>query len=317
MAITLAQAQELSQSKLTQDVILEFRKSPILDMIPFDNTIKPQGGDSLVYSYNRVTTMGTAAVRAINAEYTPQEQITQRVNVDLKVFGGSFNIDRVLAKHEQQVLNHVDAQIKAKSEAAIALFNELFITGDSAGDAREFDGLAAALASSSTEVTPSGAINLSSSANIDSNYKAFMDALDAWLALLDGVPGALLMNRSMRAIMSGVARRSGSFTQDEDAFGRPVTLYAGIPLIGMGEIQGTNNPIIPTDVGTGETDIYAVRFGLDGVHAVSPDGSDVVSVYLPDLTTAGAVKTGEVEMVAAIALKNSRAAGVLHRIQVA
>lgn len=317
MAITLAQAQELSQSKLTKDVILEFRKSPILDLIPFDNTIKPQGGESMVYSYNRVVTMATAAVRAINAEYLAQEQITQRVNVDLKVFGGSFNIDRVIAKHERQVLNHVDAQIKAKTEAAVALFNELFVNGDSGVDPLEFDGIAAAVAGNSTDVTPDAAINLSDSTNIDNNYKVFMDTLDRWLATLDGKPSALLMNRIMAAVMSSVARRSGSFTASEDAFGRKVLAYNAIPIVEMGEIQGTNNPIIPTDVGTGETDLYAVRFGIDGVHAVSPDGSDIVNVYLPDLTTAGAVKTGEVEMVAAIALKKSRAAGVLHRIKIA
>ena len=44
MAITLAQAQNLSQSKLTRFVIDEFRKSALMDRLPFDNTVKPQGG---------------------------------------------------------------------------------------------------------------------------------------------------------------------------------------------------------------------------------------------------------------------------------
>ena len=53
MPITLAEAKELSQDKLTQFVIDEFRKSGLLDMLPFDNTVIPSGnGQTLAYSYN-------------------------------------------------------------------------------------------------------------------------------------------------------------------------------------------------------------------------------------------------------------------------
>ena len=76
MPITLAQAQQLSQSKLTNFVIDEFRKSALLDMLTFDNTVKPQGGKTLAYVYNRVTTYPTAATRAINTEYVPQHAVT-------------------------------------------------------------------------------------------------------------------------------------------------------------------------------------------------------------------------------------------------
>lgn len=42
MPITLADAKQLSQDKLTNYVIDEFRKSPLLDAMVFDNTVKPQ-----------------------------------------------------------------------------------------------------------------------------------------------------------------------------------------------------------------------------------------------------------------------------------
>ena len=54
--------------------------------------------------------------------------------------------------------------------------------------------------------------------------------------------------------------------------------------------------------------------GLDGVHAVTPNGDKIVDTYLPDLNAPGAVKTGEVEMVSAMALKATRSAGVFRRI---
>lgn len=56
--------------------------------------------------------------------------------------------------------------------------------------------------------------------------------------------------------------------------------------------------------------------GLNGVHGISPTGNKVVASYMPDLTAPGAVKKGEVELLAGIVLKNSLMAGVLRNIKV-
>ena len=67
----------------------------------------------------------------------------------------------------------------------------------------------------------------------------------------------------------------------------------------------------------GLTDLYAVRFGLDGFHGVAVPGN-LINTWLPDFTTAGAVKTGEVEMgPVAVVLKSSKAAAVLRNVKVA
>jgi hypothetical protein len=42
----------------------------------------------------------------------------------------------------------------------------------------------------------------------------------------------------------------------------------------------------------------------------------LVKTYLPNMNAPGAVKTGEVEMVAAMALKASRSAAVLRKLKV-
>ena len=55
---------------------------------------------------------------------------------------------------------------------------------------------------------------------------------------------------------------------------------------------------------------------MDGLHAVSFAGVAPVQTWLPDFSTSGAVKKGEVEMNAAIALKASKAAGVFRNIKV-
>jgi len=67
---------------------------------------------------------------------------------------------------------------------------------------------------------------------------------------------------------------------------------------------------------TGMTDLYAVRFGMDGFHLVAVSGQ-LVRNWLPDFSTSGAVKTGEVELgPAAPVLKASKAAGVFRNIKV-
>lgn len=317
MAITLLEAKNFTQDKLTQFIIDEFRKDPILEAMIFDNVVTPQGS-SLAYVYNRVTTLPTAGFRAINSEYEAQEAKTTQFTSNLKVFGGKFQVDRVIQNHVKGVTDQITFQLQQKIQATKALFADTFVNGDSAVDAKAFDGIDKAVTGSSTEVSPAAAIDLSTSANITANGAAFMDQLDNMLALLDGTPSLILVNRKLQAVINGIARRSGYFsTSDVDAFGKPVTKYSGIPIIPVGDKPGTSNPIIGIDGVDKTTFVMAIRIGLDGVHAASPSGEKLVSQYLPDMKLPGAVKDGEVEMVAAAVLKATRAAGILRNIKVA
>ena len=56
---------------------------------------------------------------------------------------------------------------------------------------------------------------------------------------------------------------------------------------------------------------------MDAFHAISMAGQPPVKIWLPDFSTAGAVKKGEVEMVAGCALKTTKSCGVLRNIKVA
>ena len=125
-------------------------------------------------------------------------------------------------------------------------------------------------------------------------------------------------NTKLIAKLRACARRAGMYQTTRNDFGQQVEQYGSIPLVDLGAKPGTNDPIVPIlDSGdTGCTSLYAVRFGLDGFHAVSPAGVCPVRQWLPDYRTAGAVKTGEVEMVAAVALKATKAAGVMRKIKV-
>ena len=316
MALTLANAQQLSQSKLVQTVIDEFRQSPLLDKLPFDNTVKPQG-KSLAYVYNRVTTLPTAAARAINAEYVAQEAVTSQITANLKIFGGSYQIDRALRANEEQVVDLVMFEQDQKIKATKAMFHDMFINGDSAlGAGTQFDGLDKILTGSSTEIDP-GAIALDSAANIKTNWEAFLYQFRKMRAVMDGAPTLYLMNSDMFAAMQVVLDLAGQNTSTKENYGSEVLQWGPSLLMALGDRAGSSNPVIATSGVTGETDIFAVRLGMDGIHGISPEGNGIVNTYLPDFTRVEAVQTGAVEMIAAIALKATRAAAVLRSIKIA
>lgn len=322
MAVTLAQAKLNTQDDVQAGVIDEFRKSSFLmENMPFDDAVTPgTNGATLTYGYQRLITQPTAAFRAINAEYVPSEVTKARYTTELKVLGGSFEIDRVLAK-TGGLVDEVELQITQKTKAAKSLFHDTVINGDSAVNAQSFDGLDKAITGTTTEynVGEANNINLSTSAQIDSNYKVFMDALDNFLAMLASKPSALMGNSKLIAKIKQVARRAGYLTQSEDAFGVKVDNYDGIPLVDLGDKPGSSNPVVPIvtrGAVTGLTDLYAARFALDAFHGVTLANDEMLNIWLPDFETAGAVKRGEVEMVAAVALKATKEAGVFRNLKI-
>lgn len=324
MALTLAQAKALSDSKLTNQIIDEFRKSPLLDALTFDNTVKVQGGKTLAYVYNRITTQPTAGTRAINNEYTSQETVTTQNTVNLKVMGGSYELDRVIANDEKQVVDQIEFQTTQKAKATVAVFNDLFINGNSATTATEFDGIDKAITGSTTERNTSAVIDLSTSANIDSNYKSFLYEIRRLEATMDGKPTHYLMNSDLYAVFQTIADRVPNIHYTKNELGEEVLKYGNALLVEMGDKAGTTNPIIANATKTissteytGLTSLYAVRLGLDGVHGVSPDGDTLIKHYYPDFKTAGAVKKGEVEFVGAIAIKATKSVGAIRNIKVA
>lgn len=324
MAITLAQAKVGMANKIDQTVIDEFRRGSILmDKIIFDDTVSPgTGGSTLIYGYTQLKTPATAGFRDINTEYTPQVADRETKSVELKVFGGTFDIDRVIAD-TSGAINEVDFQIKEKIKATINLFHNSVINGDKS--VKGFDGLDKMLLGASTEINTHTVIDLSTAAALDTNYKLLLDALDEFLAEMDGKPDMLMGNTKLITRIKQAARRAGYLDKTLDSFGKPVESYNGIPLLDLQYYyDGTNTkptvPILTRTINstptTGLTDLYGARFALDGLHAASPAGGKLIKTWLPDFKTAGAVKKGEVEMVAATVLKKSRAAGVLRNIKV-
>ena len=280
MAITLAEAKVGMADKVDQQVIDMFRRSSLLlDRMIFDNII----------------------------------------------MGGSFEIDRVL-QNTSGAVDELAFQAEQKIKATANYFHNLVINGTSASTGagyvtNTFDGLKKLLSGTSNEITSE--VQITTAAELTSNYNAFLDELDSFLTVLDGTPSMLLMNSKMLTKLRGAARRAGYYDRSKDDFGRYVETYNGIPLMDAGKYyngSATVDTVADTAATAstfGTSEIYAVCLGLDGYHGISPTGTGVISSYMPDLSAPGAVKKGEVELVAGVALKNTLKAAVLKGIATA
>ncbi|MCF0126130.1 MAG: phage capsid protein [Clostridia bacterium] len=323
--ITLEQAKVGMADKVDQQVIDEFRRgSLLLEKLLFDDAVSPgTGGSTLTYGYMKLKTPATANFRKLNTEYTDDakasnEAVREKATADLKIFGGEFKLDRVIA-NSSGAIDELDFQMKEKIKGAINLFHYTVINGDSNTNEDEFDGLDTILTGASTEYNTAEAVDLSDSAKMDANYNVFLDMMDAFVALMQGKPTMFLMNSKMKTKMKGIARRAGYYSRSEDAFGQSVDNWDNVPMVDLEEYYDpttqATKPCVPI-AEDGTTDIYAVQIAKDGFHGVSLQGEKIISTCLPDLKQPGVIKKGDVEMVSAVVVKNTLKAGVFRKIKV-
>lgn len=332
MALLLKEMIEGVSDKVAEQVVDTFlRESEILQMLPFDNTVSPQGGSTLTYSYLQTQIPSTAAFRRLNEEYKDSEAKLVKKSADLKIFGGKFKMDRVLKQSENK-FNNMAFQMEQKIRAAVSLFHYTLINGDSTTQTESFDGLDKMLAGTTTEFNTSTVIDVSDLTKMKSNADQLYEMLQ--ILIRETGADALLMNAGMISKVQTMARILGYKTETEEAFGKKVTSMDGVRFMDLKDhytvesgTAVTANACVKNNISrtvsgssatTGLTDIYAVKFDVnDGFHAATITGSSAISQYLPDFNQPGAVKDGEVEMVAATVLKNTKHAGVIRNVKIA
>lgn len=321
MPITLEEAKVGMTNKVNQQVVDSFRRSSLLlDRLTFDNILSPgTGGSTLTYGYVQLKTPSTAGVRQINSEYTPNEAKREEKTTKAIIMGGSFQVDRVIQSTSGAV-DEMAFQMEQKIKATANEFHNAVINGTSAssGDGYKtntFDGLRKLLKGTTSEL--SSGIDLSSAAALESNANTLLDQLDQLIKTVDGNVSMLMMNSDMLLKIRAAARRAGYYTRSEDSFGNLVESYGNIPLVDMGKYYNgsASVDVVSTSAATssalGKTSIYAVSLGLDGFFGISPTGTGVIQSFVPDMNSPGAVKKGEVELVAGVALRNTLKAAVL------
>lgn len=311
---------------IDQLVVDEFRRnSELLDKLIFDDAVAAGGsGSTLTYGYQRLLTPSGAGSRTINKDYTPSEAVRKPETTHLVIMGGLFEIDRVIAQ-TSGVNDEVQFQLKDKVKATANFFHNLAINGvetldEATGSYTQFNGLSKLLTGADTEITKDTVIDVSAWTDDKKTAFALIDGVEELIYTMLAKPHLLMMNRNMKMKLVSAARRAGYLNRVENAFGTPIDAYGDIPLLDVGEYYDaatkTSKFVVPTTE-AGLTDIYGVNLDRDGFIGVTTQkGSSLITTRVPDFTRPEAVQKGSVEMTAAVALKNSKKAGVLRGIKI-
>ena len=312
--LTLADVKVGLVDDLQTTVIDELVKSTYLfEKIGFEPVASLVGGGAgWSYAYNKVKEESTSEFRDINGKYTDSVALTERKNVDLKILGGSFSIDRAL-RDTGGAPEQVAFQLAQKIKAVKAGFCNAIVNGAVITDSKQFDGLDTLLTGSSTEIVAGGTgFDLSTFTKVKDKAAEFVAVLDDFLSILVEKPDALMGNSKMINKIKAIAKIVGTNTETKDDFGRSIDAYDGIALIDLGEYKGA--PVVA--INAGKTSLYAVKFGAQAFHAISPAGASLVDTIAPDFTQASEQVRGLIELRAAVVLKHSKSCGVLRNIKV-
>jgi len=289
MALTLVDAQVLSHDVLQAGVIETIvKESSVLSVLPFQTI------EGNAYSYNVEKALPTVAFRQVNEAYTASEAQFEQRSENLVILGGDVELDRFIIQTLSNVNSQVAVQIAEKAKAIANTFTKTFFNGSKAQNAKEFDGLAVRIAGTEQEIDGTLAAGLDKAGE----DREIVDKLNELLDAVRGGADALFMNKRTRRRILAVLQNSNHYVeQGSDAFGRPIQMYAGVPLLVV------ENEILA------DTDIYAVKFGVyTHVTGLTNGGVQVRSL---GETSAKAVEVTRIEFFCGLAMYNPYSVGRL------
>lgn len=258
MALTLLEAAKLGNGSVREQAIIEMYagSSDVLMTLPF----KDITGNSI--AYNRESSLPGVGFRGVNEAYTASTGILNPMTERLVIAGGDLDVDKFIVdtEGEEQRTMHEEMKLRALSLA----WTRKFVKGDTASDAREFDGL-------QTRVTGDQVISAGTTANGAALSLAILDkAIDQTFN-----PTHILMSKAMARKFSAAARStsiSGYITWDKNEFGSRVLAYNDLPIITV-DLDNTETAILPfTEAANSGTDtatsIYVLGIGPLGLTGI-------------------------------------------------
>jgi hypothetical protein len=264
MAVTLAQAANLSSNDLQRGVIETFvQLSPVLDRIPLMDI------EGNAYAYNQEATLPGVAFRSVNEAYVESTGTVNQLTESLVIMGGDADVDRFIVQTRGNLNDQRAVQTRLKVKAASYLYQDTFFNGDVTVNSKAFDGLKKRL--TGAQVITAGTNGAPVLGNGGTDTHTFFDKLDELLAAVPGINGqngAIYANSSILGKIRAAGRRIGGVDMvREDTTSKRVLTWNGIPILDPGaNLAGTN--ILPqtetqgTASGT-TSSVYAVKFGED------------------------------------------------------
>jgi len=244
MALTQAEAAKLSNNMLLRGVIETIVKdAPVLSFLPFMDVT------GTAVTYNREATMPAAVFYdPLDTWAEAAPTFTQHTAL-LRILGGDADVDNFLQATYADT-NDVEAEVIANRAKAVAhMFAETFITGDTAVDAKSFDGI--------RKLTPAGQIVEQATNGGAISLPRLDELIDK---IRPGKPDLLLMSRRTRRGLKQARRTAGPIIEvSATQFGQTFETYDGIPVVvddflPDNEVQGSSGAVCSS--------VYALKFGM-------------------------------------------------------
>src|SRR5687767_15286994 len=136
MAMTKAEAAKLTQDLLLRGVIETIiKESQVLQLLPFMEVT------GTAVTYNREATLPAASFYDVGDTWSEATPTFTQVTAALKILGGDADVDNFLGQTYADP-NDLEAEVIIKrAKAVAALYSDAFFNGDTAVDAKSFDGL--------------------------------------------------------------------------------------------------------------------------------------------------------------------------------
>ncbi|MBM4432383.1 MAG: phage major capsid protein [Chloroflexi bacterium] len=273
MALTLAEASKLSNDMLLRGVVETIvKESPILQRIPFIEIV----GNGL--TYNQEKTLPSIDFYDVGDTWSESTPTFEQKTANLKIMGGDADVDNFLKATRSNIQDLEAAVVELKAKALKDKFEDTFIYGNSAVNAKQFDGLRK-LIDTTTASSQLIAMGPTGATLTLAKLDELIDAVKG------GKPDILLMSRRSRRKINALVRAAGGMMDtDRDSWDNFVQFWDGIPV-------GVNDWILDTHVVSGSLEtattggtcstIYAVQLGegalcgltAPGQLAVEPIGS--------------------------------------------
>lgn len=256
---TLSEFAKLEQSLVNAGVIEEIITAN--ELMPF---LQFKGFEGNAFLYNRESTLGSAATHAVGDTWSDTEPTYTQKTASLAIVGIQHPLDLFIKETRGSVNDQKAILLKQMAKSLARKIEQLIITGNSAADTTQFEGLTSLLLAETRMMAMDDG-------NVDgpgtAETELTIDRLDAMIDLIEsGKPEGLLMNKVMRRKLTSLARQAGSGVElgKVEMFGKQIDAYNGIPIIINDFITSAE---IYEDAGTWPsstaTSIFALKFGED------------------------------------------------------
>src|SRR4030042_1055603 len=267
MALTLAEAAKLSNDMLMQGVVETIVKdSPVLQRLPFIEIV----GNGL--TYNQEKTLPDIDFYDVGDTWAESTPTFDQLTANLKIMGGDADVDNFLKSTRSNIQDLEAAVIELKAKALRDKFEEIFIYGNAAVNAKQFDGL--------KKLVDTGTAGAQVIAMADTGDTLSLDKLDELIdAVKGGKPDMLVMSRRSRRKINNLVRAAGGMTEtDRDQWGNFVQLWDSV-LIGVNawvlDTQVLTDGVETATTGGDCSTIYAVQFGEGALCGLTSPGHQI------------------------------------------